>query len=190
MRKIAVVYSSWHGHVRDIAARLETITAVRGWTTRVIDARTARLQKLTDCDAAVIVGSVHFARHSRALRRFVQDKKIWIATVPSAFLSVSGAAISLDGREKALEYITDFLHVTGWKPDVILPVAGAVAFTRYDPLTRMMMKFSSRTAGRECDTSRDYVYTNWLQVDQFMHQFVDTLERYERAPRDPVLAQL
>jgi menaquinone-dependent protoporphyrinogen oxidase len=178
--KIAIVYSSKHGHVRAIAERLAEIASVRHVECGVVDVRAAA-NVLASCDAAVIAGSVHFGRHARALRRFVERKLAWLSSNPSAFLSVSGSAASLEGIPKANQYIDDFVRVTGWKPDLTLSAAGAMLFTKYDPLTRLMMKFAARTAGREADASRDVVYTNWHAVDDFMHQFIDTLERHARA---------
>ena len=175
--RIAIVYSSKHGHVRAIAERLAEIAALRRVEGIVTDVRLAG-EVLASCDAAILAGSVHFGKHARPLRRFVQRRLDWLSTHPSAFLSVSGSAASLDGAAKASEYIDDFEDVTGWQPDMTLSAAGAVLYTKYDPLTRLMMKFASRTAGRETDTSRDVVYTNWNAVDDFMHRFVDTLERH------------
>ena len=177
--KIAIVYSSKHGHVRTIAERLSEIAAVRRVECVVVDVRTAAHRSFLDCDAAVVAGSVHFGRHARSLQRFVKQSIAWLSAVPSAFVSVSGAAASLEGRAEAETYIANFLRATGWEPDLKLSAAGAVLFTKYGPITRLMMKFASRTAGRDTDRSRDYVYTNWTLLEQFMHQFLDTLERRE-----------
>ena len=189
MTKIAVVYASSHGHVRAIAEQLAAIAALRRVECVVVDVRSARARPLDDCDAAVIAGSVHFGRHAAALRRFVARRLTWLSAIPSAFVSVSGSAASLDGRAKADEYMSDFVRATGWRPDLYFSVAGAVLYTKYDPITRLMMKFASRTAGRDTDTSRDYVYTNWMEVDQFMHGFIDTLERHAHAARERIRAQ-
>lgn len=175
--KIAVVYSSKHGHVRAIAERLAETAAVRHVECIVTDVRSAG-EVLASCDAAILAGSVHFGKHARPLRRFVERQLAWLSEHPSAFLSVSGSAAALEGAAKASEYIDDFEGVTGWQPDMTLSAAGAVLYTKYGPLTRLMMKFAARTAGRETDTSRDVVYTNWNAVDDFMHRFIDTLERH------------
>lgn len=178
--KIAILYSSKHGHVRTIAERLADIAAIRRIECTVVDVRLAE-ETLDHCDAVIIAGSVHFGRHARPLRRFVERNLPWLSANPSAFVSVSGSAASRDGAAEAEKYIHDFLRATGWNPDRFLSAAGAVLFTKYGPLTRLIMKFASRTAGREADTSRDVVYTNWATVDDFMHQFIDSLERHVRA---------
>jgi menaquinone-dependent protoporphyrinogen oxidase len=182
--KIALVYASRHGHVRAIAERLAEIAAIRRFDCEVIDVKQASANALEGCDAALLAGSVHFGRHAATLRRFVERKLSRLSSIPTAFVSVSGSAAAMDGRAKAEEYVDDFIRVTGWQPDLRLSVAGAVLYTKYGPITRLMMKFASRTAGRDTDTTRDYVYTNWSEVDQFMHGFIDTLERHTHAVQE------
>ena len=182
--KIALVYASRHGHVAAIAKRLASIAAIRVFDCAVIDVKQARTNALDGCDAALIAGSVHFGRHAGALRRFVTRKLGWLSSIPTAFVSVSGSAAALEGRVKAEDYIDDFVRVTGWQPDLCLSIAGAVLFSKYGPITRLLMKFASRIAGRDTDTTRDYVYTNWSEVDLFMHGFIDTLERHAHAVQE------
>ena len=187
--KIAIVYSSSHGHVRAIAERLAELAALRHVECTVTDVRSAATA-LDDADGALIAGSVHFGRHSRALRRFVTRKQFWLANHPCAFLSVSGSAAFLEGADEALRYLHDFLRVTVWTPDLTLSAAGAVLFTKYGPITRLMMKFASRTSGRKVDPTRDVVYTNWVAVDEFLHQFIDCMERHFHAVDERKVASL
>ncbi len=52
-----------------------------------------------------------------------------------------------------------------------LPVAGALRYSQYGLLKRVVMR---RIAGKESgdtDTSRDYEYTNWDDVAMFARQF-------------------
>jgi menaquinone-dependent protoporphyrinogen oxidase len=60
-----------------------------------------------------------------------------------------------------------FYVQTNWHPTVAKPVAGALLFTHYNFLVRMIMKRIARKAGAATDTSRDYVYTDWLGLDRF-----------------------
>ena len=43
-----------------------------------------------------------------------------------------------------------------------------MAYTRYRPLLRWMMKRLSARAGRPTDTSRDHELTDWSQVRRFV----------------------
>jgi menaquinone-dependent protoporphyrinogen oxidase len=67
----------------------------------------------------------------------------------------------------AAKYVSEFIAKTGWHPNLTQSVAGTVAYTRYPFLTRMVMKFISARTGRPTDTSRDWEFTNWQEIDEF-----------------------
>jgi len=72
------------------------------------------------------------------------------------------------GVDRELKAIIDrFLAATGWQPDVVKIVAGALPYTRYNWFTRVAMKRIVRKAGGDTDTSRDYEYTDWDDVRRF-----------------------
>ncbi len=177
--RVLIVFASWHGHAREVAEKMGEVALANGADAEIRDASETRgdEKSITTYDGVVVVGSVHFAVHSRPLRRFVRRGLQHLSRVRSAFVSISGAAAALDGQKQAERYIQRFLHATGWKPDMVFSCAGAVRFTAYDPITRAAMKFASRIAGRGTDVSRDYVYTNWPAVHAFTHDFLDMLER-------------
>jgi menaquinone-dependent protoporphyrinogen oxidase len=67
--------------------------------------------------------------------------------------------------------IDSFLRNSGWQPNRILPVAGALQYSKYNFLIRLVMKWIAKRVGAETDTSRDYEYTDWSRLDQFVNQF-------------------
>ena len=50
----------------------------------------------------------------------------------------------------------------------MLPVAGALPYTRYGVVTRFVMKLIARAGGMSTDTSRDHDFTNWALLDRFV----------------------
>ncbi|MGZ6125951.1 MAG: flavodoxin domain-containing protein, partial [Myxococcales bacterium] len=68
-----------------------------------------------------------------------------------------------------------FVDRTGWRPNARLAVAGALPYSRYTPWTRLVMKFISWMTGGDTDTSRDYEYTDWEQVEDFARRFASAL---------------
>jgi menaquinone-dependent protoporphyrinogen oxidase len=172
--RILIAYATWHGQSEKIARRIADVAFLEHVSADVAEVRQASLEHY---DAVIVVGSVHFGRYERPLRRFIARRLTALARMRSAFVSVSGAAASLQGSAQAQSYIDRFLHATRWKPDAVLSVAGAVPFTRYNILTRAAMKFASRISGRESDTSRDYEYTDWFAVDAFVRDFIGVTAR-------------
>ncbi len=61
-----------------------------------------------------------------------------------------------------------FVAETGWAPAHVLPVAGALAYSRYNFLIRFVLKRIARANGAPTDTSRDYEFTDWQAVDNFV----------------------
>lgn len=61
-----------------------------------------------------------------------------------------------------------FFAETGWHPQRVQPVAGALLYTHYNFLIRLVMQHIAKHAGGSTDTSRDHEYTDWVALDQFV----------------------
>lgn len=173
-KPIAIVYATWHGQAEKVARRIADVACINGVETTAGEAHSPEAQAISNEThaAAIVVGSVHFGRHPASLRDFVLKKLAVLSTLPTAFVSVSGAAAALSGEKEARDHIEKFLTATGWDPDVRLPVAGAIPYSKYGFITRHLMQFSSRVAGRDSDITRDYEYTDWFAVDAFVRHFL------------------
>jgi menaquinone-dependent protoporphyrinogen oxidase len=150
-----------------------------------------------DCSgysAAILAASVHLGRHEREMAAFVKRHRDELTRLPSAFLSVSlsaaGAEDDKASSQQRAESAADvdrmlsaFFHETGWLPDRILPVAGALRYTKYGLLLRWIMMRKARKAGASTDTSRDHALTDWEGLDRFIRAFLDMLP--QPAPEDP-----
>jgi menaquinone-dependent protoporphyrinogen oxidase len=169
--RILIVYGSSYGQTAKIAASMSSQLQDSGAAVTLARADVLpRAIAPEDFDAVVVGGSVVLGHHQACVEHFVCMHRATLAAMPSAFFSVSGAAASADaaGRAKARRYVDDFARQTGWRPRLTAPIAGAMAYTRYRPLLRWMMKRLSARAGRPTDTSRDHELTDWSQVRRFV----------------------
>lgn len=169
MAEYLIVYGTSYGHTARIVNHVAALIQQEGhqvtiWRADVPPDPVA----LGGFRAVIVAGSVTFGKHQRYLRNFVRRYAPLLNTVPSMFLSVCGAAASGTpaGRQEAQEYIARFLRDTGWQPAQAVPVAGAVAYSRYNPLLRLVMRRISAKAGRPTDTSRDWEFTDWESLDR------------------------
>jgi menaquinone-dependent protoporphyrinogen oxidase len=64
-----------------------------------------------------------------------------------------------------------FFRETNWHPDHVKAVAGALLYTRYNVLTRFVMKYIAKETGGSTDTTRDHEYTDWENLDRFFDGF-------------------
>jgi menaquinone-dependent protoporphyrinogen oxidase len=67
--------------------------------------------------------------------------------------------------------LTRFFNETKWTPTRVKPVAGALLYSRYNFLLRLIMRSIAKKAGSGTDTSQDYIYTNWVDLDKFVADF-------------------
>ena len=103
--------------------------------------------------------------YQRYIRDFVRRHASLLNHAPSAFVSVCGAAGG--DPPEAQAYIDALLRETGWRPKVTRSFTGAVAYTRYAWWFRWYLKVISRRKGLPTDTSRDWDFTEWDEVERF-----------------------
>lgn len=48
---------------------------------------------------------------------------------------------------------------------------GKLLYSKYNFVIRLVMRWIAKRSGAETDTSRDYEYTDWTRLDQFVNQF-------------------
>lgn len=166
---VLIVYGSRHGQTEKVARRVAARLAERGLSASLV--RCPELPaalRPADFAAVVVASPVHFGRHDRCIEGFAREHADTLASRPSLFLSVCGAAMgeSAEEREEAAGYLADFARRTGWRAGRAASVAGALAFTRYGFLVRWIMKRISARRGLDTDTSRDHEYTDWEALDR------------------------
>jgi menaquinone-dependent protoporphyrinogen oxidase len=128
-------------------------------------------------DGVIVGGSLHEGHYQRAVLDFVERNKDALRSHPSAFFSVSLAAASRnpDEREEPLRIAREATARAGWSPGRVVSFAGALKYTQYSWLKRMLMKHIAAKEGGATDTSRDFEYTNWQDVDLFVTKFAEDL---------------
>jgi menaquinone-dependent protoporphyrinogen oxidase len=169
--ELLIIYASTDGQTARIARYLQETARGCGVSARVdaigeVDPRT-----LADCDRVIVAAPVRFGSYPRKIVQLIKSQLVRSAK-PCAFVSVSGSSSSPEGAKEAQLYVESLLKKTGWKPAEICLIAGAIKFTRYNPLLRYVMKRIAGKNGLALDTSRDYEYTDWKQLDSFVRAFV------------------
>ena len=109
-------------------------------------------------------------RHRAALERIS-------AAFISVTLSEAGAEDPAQPRAEREHAAADvqrmidvFVTETGWRPERMLPVAGALVYSKYNFFIRFVMKRIARKAGAPTDASRDYEFTDWPALDRFVER--------------------
>ncbi|SIR84700.1 menaquinone-dependent protoporphyrinogen oxidase [Haladaptatus litoreus] len=179
MARVLVLYGSTEGQTATIAERTAEVLASAGHDSTLIHGnRVPEEFRLSEYDAVVVGASVHKGHHQKYVEQFVREHAKELNRLPSAFFSVSLTAVedTDEARMTAENLVTEFLAATGWNPDRTAVVAGALKYSRYGLLTRLLMKYVARKKGGGTDTSRDYEYTDWDEVERFATAFARSLD--------------
>jgi menaquinone-dependent protoporphyrinogen oxidase len=166
MSRALIVFGSTYGQTERIAERIAGTLRDAGFEVDVH--RGDRLPtplSVGAYDGVVVAASVLMGRYQRYIREFVRLHADRLNHSTSVFVSVCGAAGS-DPR-RAQEYMDALFHESGWHPTITRSFTGAVAYTRYSWLLRWWLKRINRRAGLPTDTSRDWDFTDWGEVDHF-----------------------
>lgn len=179
MASFAVVYGTGEGQTATVADRIVETFVERGHDATAVDAETLPADFDADAFDAVCVGaSIHVGKHQPEVEAFVRDNHATLADRPTAFfqLSLSSAVDDETRRAEAAGYVDTFLEDTDWAPDRIALFGGALRYSKYGFLKRLVMKRIAAGATGDTDTSQDYEYTDWGEVEAFAADFADFVE--------------
>ena len=172
MARILVVYGTTEGHTEQIATAIGNALTAGGFEVHTIQAGT--LDPLPAAyDGIIVAASVHGGRYQKPVARWIRGHAAELQQKPSAFVSACLGVLQRDPKVDAeLDAIIHrFIDPLRWQPTVIKPVAGALLYTKYNPLKRWIMKRIAAKAGGATDTSRDYDYTDWSDLEVFADDF-------------------
>jgi menaquinone-dependent protoporphyrinogen oxidase len=178
MPEILVAFASDHGHTHHVADRIAGALRSAGHDVRVADlARDPRPDPAT-ADAVVVGASLHAGRYQPVVIGWVRDHAAQLRAVPSAFFSVSlSAAEDTERTRRNLgDILTGFVARTGWRPDRVAQLGGALQYREYAWPLRLLMRAIAMRHEAPTDPRQDVVLTDWDQVDAFAREVIGLVE--------------
>ncbi|HET7543883.1 MAG TPA: flavodoxin domain-containing protein [Polyangiaceae bacterium] len=175
MANVLVVYATKQGQTEKIARHIAQSLVAAGHASELFDVtHPSPHLDFGRFQFAVVGGPIHAQGYPRALLRFVRQHRAFLERVPAAFFSVGLAVASRtsDGRAQTLPIVQKFLARAGWNPARVELIAGALKYSEYNPLIRLIMRRITAKEGGDTDTSRDYEYTDFAAVERFAREFV------------------
>jgi menaquinone-dependent protoporphyrinogen oxidase len=198
MKPVLIVYATREGHTRKVADHVAAALRARDREVDVLAAAAPPPDlNLARYPCVVLAASLHMGKYEREMIAFAKRHHGELDRVPTAFLSVSLAEATVEDGTRpetarseagnALKATVDrFLEQTEIHPRWIVPVAGALPYSAYGWVTRLVMRHISKMEGGPTDTSRDYEMTDWISLDKFVDGLVESLEQAaEGALREP-----
>ena len=191
MARILVVDGTTEGYTRKVAEKIGDWIQAAAHGAVVLDSATALpgMFEEGEYDGAILCGSVHQGKHSSSLRHLVQQNRDDLERIPTVFISVSLSAAVADAKfqGEAASYVDDFVQETGWHPGSVKLVPGALLYTQYDFMKRMMMRLIASSRGGDTDASHDWEYTDWDDLRSFIEDYLRQLD--SRTPAVPTPAK-
>jgi menaquinone-dependent protoporphyrinogen oxidase len=186
LKRVAVFFATREGQTKRIAERVAADLRKLGFDVDLFNARRPMPFSFSHYSAAVLAGSVHGGKHEKEMIQFVKDHRPELERTTTAFLSVTlseAGAERPDATPSEHEaFVADvdrmlgtFFEETGWHPTLAKPVAGALLYSRYNFIVRLVMRRIARKVGAETDSSRDYVYTDWVELDKFAEELAEEI---------------
>lgn len=170
---VLIVYATSEGQTQKIAERTATLVRERGHQVDLRDsAAPASGADLETFNAFIVAASVHQKQHQESIMDFVVAHRKFLDTKPSAFISVSLAAVLEEGRAEAQSYVDHFALATGWHPFMTLLLGGALRLTEYDYFQEQIVKFIVMKRSAPASAERDYEFTDWNALASFVDDFL------------------
>jgi menaquinone-dependent protoporphyrinogen oxidase len=176
MHVILLAYASSEGQTKKIAERISLDLQVLSVAVEVVPIADAPIN-LDQYDAVLVGASIHVGKHPPEAVEFVQAHRARLAATPSAFFSVSLAAADHDDEHQAQaqRYVQEFFDQVDWHPELVGCFGGALRYTQYGFVKKLIVRHIAKTTDKATDTHHDHEYTDWDDVDHFTQAFATHL---------------
>jgi len=176
MTDVLVAFHTLEGQTAKVAARIAETMRKAGAT---VEVRPVTADPSPGVFDAVVLGdSIHAGHHSKHLERYVRRHLEVLNAKPTALFQVSLTSANPDERHTtdARRMVDELVHRTGFAPRAVGMFAGAVAYTKYGPMKRRLMRWIVKREQGDTDISRDFEYTDWDAVDAFARAVLSSAE--------------
>ncbi|MFO8074226.1 MAG: flavodoxin domain-containing protein [Polyangia bacterium] len=172
-KRIHLVYETVEGHTATVSERIARSLEETACEVEVARCGDTGPEALAQSDGIIVGGSIHAGKHNSRVVSFAGKNADLLSSKPSAFFIVCLTARSKKQKdiEEVNRYMESFHSRTGWKPDLERAFAGALLYTSYGFIKRKILSSISAREGGDTDTSRDFVYTDWDEVEKLANDF-------------------
>jgi len=173
VKRVLILYATRYGQTRKIASTIAGHLQDRNVSVQLVNAQELAATGEPDVgafDLLVFGASMHAGGLEPEVVGFVNRHVDQISRKPRSFFlvllsaAVKDPALRADWLEDARNKMSGQLQV-GFE-DVEM-IAGALTYTKYARPIKWVMKRIATKAGEDTDTSRDYEYTKWDQVERY-----------------------
>ncbi len=170
MQKYLILYATREGQTEKISRRIAEHLLSKGKQVLLHNSKISFKENLEAFDFILCGGSMHAGGVESELVKFVNANKEKIEAKPNAFFLVSLSAATKDPKLKE-QWLADAKTKLQEQIKVrfsnIEMIAGALSYSKYSWPIKWIMQRIAKKAGENTDTTHDYEYTDWRQVESF-----------------------
>lgn len=175
--KVLIIYGTTEGQTKKIAETASKQIRAAEHQVDIIDsASLTTLPDLTSYDAVILAASVHQERHQDSIINLVLAQRDKLASIPSAFISVSLSAATTDGLAAAQQYVDRFTWVTKFQPTKVLLLAGALCYSEYDYFKIQIIKHVVMKNNGTFEPTGNHEFTDWDALSKFVEEFMASVQ--------------
>ncbi|MBU2712656.1 menaquinone-dependent protoporphyrinogen IX dehydrogenase [Zooshikella harenae] len=131
---------------------------------------------LAGYSAVLIAGGVRYGGHPKALTTWINKHSHLLTTKPTGLISVNLTARKPNRNQiDSNPYIKKWLLELNLRPDTVAVFAGALQYSKYSFLDKLLVKLIMKMTEGPTDTRQDYEFTNWQQIEEFSKNFSDLI---------------
>lgn len=168
--KILILYSSVHGHTRDIGERIQDQLEALG--NEVTMAPLSEAPDLAGFDKVLLGGSIRHGKHRADLVAYMKEQRARLQEKVCGFYSVSLVARK-PGKDtpETNAYMQTFLSQIEWEPQVLEVLGGRLNYQGYGFMDRNIIRLIMWMGKGPTDVDTDVTYTDWDKVTALAERF-------------------
>lgn len=173
MTKTLLLYSTVDGQTLAICQRMQTVMTQAGEQVELLSLNDCSADALTQADRVLIGASIRYGKHRPELLSFTNTHQDLLNSKMNGFFTVNVVARKPEKNTPATNpYMIKFLQLSAWQPKVLGVFAGKIAYPKYGPFDRFMIRFIMWMTKGPTDTKGTFEFTDWNKVDEFAGSFV------------------
>ncbi|MBB1269746.1 menaquinone-dependent protoporphyrinogen IX dehydrogenase [Shewanella sp. SR44-3] len=174
MTKTLILYSTVDGQTLAICQKMQMVMQDAGEQVELLNLSEASVESLTQADRILIGASIRYGKHRPELFSFVNSHQALLRSKVNGFFSVNVVARKPEKNTPATNpYMIKFLQLSAWQPQILEVFGGKIAYPKYGPFDRFMIRFIMWMTKGPTDTKGTFDFTDWNKVDEFAKHFMN-----------------
>ena len=167
MKDSIIVYSTIDGQTKKICEKIIS-TSYQNKSIDMCSVEDVTTFNLNDYSKIIVGASIRYGKHSPKIYEFVDNNIGILREKFTAFFTVNVVARKKNkNTPETNPYMKKFLELSNWEPTILGVFAGRIDYPSYKFIDKQMIRLIMFITKGPTDTSREYEFTDWDEVEKF-----------------------